>query len=84
MSSRHADPFCVCKGITKHYGGVTALANVDFSCSLGTIHAVVGENGAGKSSLMKIIAALFAQMKARFIWRVIVQFTSPAEAALLA
>src|SRR5689334_20970261 len=51
-------PFLRLEGVTKRYGGVTALADVNFECSLGTIHAVVGENGAGKSSLMKIIAGV--------------------------
>ncbi len=58
MSDPIRHPFLRLEGVTKRYGGVTALANVDFACSLGTIHAVVGENGAGKSSLMKIIAGV--------------------------
>ena len=58
MSDPISHPVLKLEGITKRYGGVTALANVDFACSLGTIHAVVGENGAGKSSLMKIIAGV--------------------------
>jgi ribose transport system ATP-binding protein len=45
-------------GISKHYGGVTALDSVDFSCSLGSIHAVLGENGAGKSTLIKIMSGV--------------------------
>src|ERR1700752_646235 len=68
--------------ITKRYGGVTALANVDFACSLGTIHAVVGENGAGKSSLMKIIAGVIRPDEGRIsLDGTLVHFTSPAEAA---
>lgn len=45
-------------GITKRYGGVTALENVNFSCDLGSIHAVLGENGAGKSTLIKIMSGV--------------------------
>jgi len=46
----------VMEGVTKRFGGVTALENVDFSVKPGEIHALVGENGAGKSTLMKILA----------------------------
>ena len=45
-------------GVSKRYGGVTALDNVDFSCAAARIHAVLGENGAGKSTLIKIIAGV--------------------------
>jgi ribose transport system ATP-binding protein len=84
MSEPARRPFLRLQGITKRYGGVTALANVDFSCSLGTIHAVVGENGAGKSSLMKIIAGVVRPDEGQiYLEDHPVQFASPAEAALL-
>jgi ribose transport system ATP-binding protein len=84
MSEPARKPFLRLQGITKHYGGVTALANVDFSCSLGTIHAVVGENGAGKSSLMKIIAGVVRPDEGQiYLEDRPVQFASPAEAARL-
>src|ERR1700680_732573 len=45
-------------GISKRYGGVRALEDVDFACERGKIHAVLGENGAGKSTLIKIMAGV--------------------------
>ena len=45
-------------GVSKHYGGVTALDGVDFACAAGTIHAILGENGAGKSTLIKIMSGV--------------------------
>ena len=70
--------------ITKRYGGVTALSNVDFACSLGTIHAVVGENGAGKSSLMKLIAGVTHPDEGEiYVEDKPIKFASPSEAAAL-
>jgi ABC-type sugar transport system ATPase subunit len=45
-------------GLTRRYGGVTALSEVDISLAPGEVHAVVGENGAGKSTLVKILSGV--------------------------
>jgi len=42
------------KNITKTFGAVTANNDVSFKVEPGTIHAIVGENGAGKSTIMRI------------------------------
>src|SRR5262245_1113859 len=42
------------KNITKTFGAVTANKDVSFKVEPGTIHAIVGENGAGKSTIMRI------------------------------
>jgi ABC-type sugar transport system ATPase subunit len=44
--------------LTKHFPGVTALADVSFEVQPGHCHAIVGENGAGKSTLGRIVAGL--------------------------
>ena len=46
------------QNISKVYGGVTALQNISFGIRSGEIHAVVGENGAGKSTTMKLLAGI--------------------------
>ncbi|UCG59590.1 MAG: sugar ABC transporter ATP-binding protein [Phycisphaerales bacterium] len=46
------------RDITKRFGGVTALDNVDFYLSRGEIHALLGENGAGKSTLIKVLGGI--------------------------
>src|SRR3954447_6847733 len=43
------------RGVTKHYGGITALNDVSLEVLPSEIHALVGENGAGKSTLVKIM-----------------------------
>jgi fructose transport system ATP-binding protein len=44
------------KGLVKRYGQVTALDGVDFELRAGEIMAVIGDNGAGKSSLIKALS----------------------------
>src|ERR1700682_6639939 len=45
--------------ITKSFPGVRALDGVSFDLNAGEIHALVGENGAGKSPLIKILAGVY-------------------------
>lgn len=47
-------------GICKSFDGFRALIDADFSARWGEVHALLGENGAGKSSLMNIAAGLYA------------------------
>ena len=46
------------KGVSKVYPGTTALNDVDFALRAGAVNVLVGENGAGKSTMMKIIAGV--------------------------
>lgn len=46
-------------GITKRFPGVTALDDISFTINAGEVHALVGENGAGKSTMMKILSGIY-------------------------
>jgi simple sugar transport system ATP-binding protein len=47
-------------GIRKSFDGAIALDGADFAARAGEVHALLGENGAGKSSLMNVAAGLYA------------------------
>src|SRR5438132_332585 len=47
------------KNITKRFPGVLALDRVTFEVKRGSCHALIGENGAGKSTIGKILAGVF-------------------------
>src|SRR5215210_6473028 len=48
------------RNITKTFGSVTANNDVSITAHTGTIHAIVGENGAGKSTIMRIAYGFYA------------------------
>lgn len=49
----------VMKNIEKSFPGVRALHNAQLELRLGEVHALMGENGAGKSTMMKILAGIY-------------------------
>jgi len=76
-----SDPILTARGIVKRYGSVTALNNADFELYPGEILAVIGDNGAGKSSLIKALsgAVQIDEGEIRLEGRP-VRFTSPLDA----
>ena len=54
-------------GIAKSFGGVAALEHVDFSVRKGEIHALLGGNGAGKSTVLKMLSGVHKPDKGE-IW----------------
>ena len=53
------EPLVQMRGITKKFGGVEALRNVDLDAYAGEVLAIVGDNGAGKSTLIKVLTGVY-------------------------
>ena len=47
------------RGVSKNFGAITALSDVDFAVESGEVVGLMGDNGAGKSTMVKIIAGNF-------------------------
>jgi ABC-type sugar transport system ATPase subunit len=57
------------RGITKRFGPVQALADVNLEIPAGKVTALIGDNGAGKSSLIKTISGLWQPDKGQILWQ---------------
>jgi D-xylose transport system ATP-binding protein len=53
-----SEPLLELHGVSKRFGAVQALTDVDFDAQAGQVTALVGDNGAGKSTLVKIISGI--------------------------
>jgi D-xylose transport system ATP-binding protein len=61
-------PLLELRGLSKSFGSVQALTDVDFEVRTGEVMALVGDNGAGKSTLIKCIAGIHAMDDGELIW----------------
>lgn len=74
-------PVIDARGISLEFNGVAALKGVSIQLQAGRVHALVGENGAGKSSLAKVISGLYRPTKGELsLLGRQVQFASPLKA----
>ena len=74
-------PVLSARGLVKHYGHVTAIDGADFELYPGEVLAVVGDNGAGKSSLIKVLSgAVIPDEGQLFLDGEPVSFHSPIDA----
>lgn len=56
------------KQVTKKFGNMYALKDINFQIEEGEIHGLVGENGAGKSTLIKILTGVYNMDQGEIIW----------------
>jgi ribose transport system ATP-binding protein len=64
-----AVPLLELKGISKEFPGVKALDNVSFPVWPGEVHMLLGENGAGKSSLIKVLCGAYRADSGEFFYK---------------
>ncbi len=76
-----AKPILEAQGLTKRFGGVTALNQVSFQLFPGEVLALAGDNGAGKSTLIKCISGVHPPEEGKvFLEGKEVSFTNPRDA----
>ena len=61
-------PVLALEGVSKSFGPVQALSDVDFQVRMGEVVALVGDNGAGKSTLVKTIAGIHSADDGRILF----------------
>jgi branched-chain amino acid transport system ATP-binding protein len=57
------------KSLTKRFGGLVAVNNVDFSVEKGKINAIIGPNGAGKSTFFNLISGFYKPTAGQIIFK---------------
>ena len=60
MSTTTTTPVLQARGLSRQFGSVRALNNVDFEVYPGEVTALIGDNGAGKSTLVKALSGNLA------------------------
>ena len=82
--SAAAPPLLELRGISKNFGAVQALVDVSFGIPSGQVTALIGDNGAGKSVLIKCISGIHVPEGGEFLWEgKPVHIRSPRDAAAL-
>ncbi len=78
------EPLLRLRGVTKSFGAVHAIADVDLDVVAGQVTALAGDNGAGKSVLIKCIAGIHTPDSGEILWEGRpVHIRTPREAAAL-
>ena len=57
------------QGVTKRFGGLTALDNVSLTVNAGEIYGLIGPNGAGKTTLFNIITGVYARDEGKILFK---------------
>lgn len=57
------------KGLTKQFGGLSAVDHVDYSIEKGKINAIIGPNGAGKSTFFNLISGIYLPTSGQVLFK---------------
>jgi len=57
----------VVQSLSRHFGGVSAVAEVSFEVQAGHVHSVIGPNGAGKTTLFNLISGVYVPSAGRVV-----------------
>ena len=68
-SAATSTPLLEVQGVTRHFGGLTAVDDVDLHAHPGQIHALVGPNGAGKTTLINIVTGIDRPSRGKILFR---------------
>lgn len=75
-------PLLAVSGLRKSFGGVQAVAGVSLEIMPGTIHALIGPNGSGKTTFLNLVSGVYAPDAGQIRWAgAPVRFASPDQAA---
>jgi len=69
LPNGHSGPVLQAQNLTKHYGGLAANEDIDFSVNAGEVRGIIGPNGAGKSTFFKMLTCEVAPTAGRIVFR---------------
>jgi branched-chain amino acid transport system permease protein len=64
----YTGPILQTTGLTKHYGGIVANSDVDFTVNAGEVRGIIGPNGAGKSTFFKMLTCEVPPTSGRIVF----------------
>jgi ribose transport system ATP-binding protein len=67
METKETDPILQMDDITVRFPGVLALDKVHLDVKAGEVHVLLGENGAGKSTIMKVLAGVYSSYSGKIV-----------------
>ncbi|RIK11156.1 MAG: hypothetical protein DCC49_01005 [Acidobacteria bacterium] len=64
---RNFEPLLEVRDLSKYFGGLRALANVDLTVLKGTVHSLIGPNGSGKTTMINVITGFYREDDGKII-----------------